>query len=112
MNTVLYPLRYCIAYSFDLRFLLIFCGVLCLNTLNSQIIIQPENPTSCEGDSITLSVSPTGDSTLFQWQDSTDVGWVNIEDDSFYSGSTSPALKIVNVPFAFHLRGFRCRVDF
>ncbi len=73
------------------------------------IITQnPTDQTVCKNELATFNISALyADS--YQWQESVGSGWINITDDAFYSGSTTPTLKIFTTTGMNGFR-YRCRV--
>ena len=62
------------------------------------ITTQPQNRITCEGQSVTFSIS-SNNVTGYQWQLSTDGGtnWSNIADNATYSGSATNSVTVSNV---------------
>lgn len=67
----------------------------------------------CPGFNVNYSVSATGTGLTYQWQISTDNGtsWNNITDGPQYSGTTTAALTIINVPTSLNNARYRCIVS-
>lgn len=66
---------------------------------------DPSNQRVCKSDIAVFSVEAIN-GTMFQWQEYNGVGWLNIEDNAFYSGAQSPDLNVYTVTgmdgFRFH----------
>ena len=71
-------------------------------TVNNPIVItsQPVNATVCTDKVATFSVTVTGTSPNYQWQESTNGGttFTNITNGGVYSGATTSTLTITNPP--------------
>lgn len=48
---------------------------------------------------------------IYQWQVSDSVGFKNIADTGFYTGTNTATLHFTNLPSAYNGRQFRCKVD-
>jgi hypothetical protein len=75
---------------------------------------QPAASTVCEGSNASFSVLATGSGALsYQWQVSTNGGstWSSISNGAGYSGATTAALQISNVPAALNANRYRCVVS-
>ena len=59
--------------------------------------------------STSITSNITGSS--YQWQVNTGSGFVNVSNDSNYSGSQSPTLQLNTIPSAWHGYRYRCLVD-
>lgn len=62
---------------------------------------------------------PTGSTSLtsavsgaaYQWQVNTGTGFINISDDTYYSGSNAATLQLSNIPSSYNNHIYRCLVD-
>lgn len=59
---------------------------------------HPQDVTSCPSTVATFEVAGTGTSLYYKWQENKGSGFVNLSDNTVYSGSTSPKLNIVVAP--------------
>lgn len=76
---------------------------------SSSSITQPINQTICENGTTNFSVSVTTGTYTYQWLVLNDSGnWVNVTNDSNYSGATSNTLTISNVPETFNGYQYYC----
>ncbi|MBS1510527.1 MAG: T9SS type A sorting domain-containing protein [Bacteroidetes bacterium] len=70
-------------------------------TVNTPIALtaQPGNTTVCAGSTANFSVTATGTSPVYQWQESTNGGttWNNITNGGVYSGATTASLTLTGV---------------
>lgn len=65
--------------------------------------------TRCAGGQLQIFSGLGG--TVFQWQQDAGSGFVNISDNSTFSGTNSIALTINNIPLGFNGNKYRCIVD-
>ena len=63
----------------------------------------------CETASTSIGAAVTG--STYQWQVNADTGFVNLKDDSIYSGTVSPTLKLSGIPYSLDGHQYRCLVD-
>jgi len=63
----------------------------------------------CPGGSATISSNITG--TTYQWQMDSGTGFVNISNNSNFSGTQTPNLQLINIPSAWYGYQLRCNVD-
>ena len=63
----------------------------------------------CPGGSTTLSINLSG--STYQWQLDTGSGFADIVDNSNYTGTNTPYLKLNNIPSAWYGYQYRCVVD-
>lgn len=73
--------------------------------------VQPENNyTVCENENLIIPVSVTG-SFVIQWQVSDDFGttWIDLIEDSIYSGVNSENLNLSGIPLSFNTYWFRAK---
>lgn len=72
------------------------------------ITLNPQDQTVCKNELALFTINALyADS--YQWQESVGSGWINITDDAFYSGSTTPVLSIFTTTGMNGFR-YRCRV--
>ncbi len=74
------------------------CATLTVNAV-TNITSQPANSTLCAGGNTSFSVSATGSSLGYQWQESTNGGgtWNNITNGGIYGGATTTTLTLTGV---------------
>lgn len=79
---------------------------------NNAIVIlnQPDNQKTVVGGTVTFKVEATCDQ--FQWQESRDGGttWVDLNENSIYTGVTTAQLSIHNLAQSFNGYLYRCNV--
>lgn len=86
------------------------------NEANQKKILIYKNKV---GESVTINACPgiqrliySGlPGTTFQWQQDAGTGFVNISNNSFFSGTQSSVLIIQNIPLAWNGYKFRCIID-
>ena len=74
------------------------------------ITAQPENRTICENGNTTFSVTATGTSLTYQWQENTGSGFNNITDGGVYSNATTSILSISGASMSYNNYAYRCLV--
>jgi len=79
----------------------------------NKISVLRHNPISnrklCPAANVSFNTSVTG--TAFQWQFNTGSGFSNISDNAIYSGTTTAALQVSNIPSSYYGYEYRCLVD-
>jgi uncharacterized protein (TIGR02145 family) len=90
-------------------------AVLSLNT-TPIITVQPVNKLVYTGQNIIFTITTSGSSLNYKWQESTDGGgtWSDISDggsDPAYSGALTAELKLTKVPLNFNNNKYRCIVS-
>lgn len=75
--------------------------------LPSQIITEPANQIACTGATAVFGLVADHVSS-YQWQYNTGSGFINLTDNSTYSGTTTDTLTITNVIAAMSGHQFRC----
>jgi uncharacterized protein (TIGR02145 family) len=97
----------------------VWSNIWCFNCA-PDIIIQPVDQITCEGENAVFSVSSTGTNLAYQWQkgifdeDGFIGSWTDLTDGGLnptYSGSNSSSLNITNIPFEFHNSSYRCIIS-
>lgn len=82
-----------------------------VNVLAAPQITGPSGITVCPNEPASFTVSATGTSPTYQWQESTNGGssWTNLANSSFYSGVTSASLTVTP---SYSMSGYeyRCQV--
>jgi len=77
-----------------------------LNVYEPPIITQnPVDDQVCKNDIAIFSIDALN-GTIYQWQEFSGVGWISLEDNSFYSGSQTPDLGIFTTT---GMNGFKYR---
>jgi hypothetical protein len=70
---------------------------------------HPANTAVCELSNTSFAITVTGAST-YQWQVDPGTGFVNITDNTIYSGATTATLNITAAPFSINNTQYRCIV--
>ncbi|MGL2966454.1 GEVED domain-containing protein [Flavobacterium sp. XGLA_31] len=92
----------------------------CVNThtvtvsVNQPVVISGISPTSNSvrpTQSATYTVSATGDSLTYQWQVDNGGGFVDITNDSMYSGATTATLSIADITSDMNGYQYQCVVS-
>ncbi|SDH74291.1 T9SS type B sorting domain-containing protein [Winogradskyella thalassocola] len=75
-------------------------------------ITHPNNQAICENSTATFSVSVNTGSYSYQWLVlNTSGNWVNVSNDSNYSGATTSTLNITNTPASFNGLQYYCMMS-
>jgi gliding motility-associated-like protein len=77
--------------------------------LTATITQQPLNVSLCNAGNASFNITANGASS-FQWQLNAGSGWVNVVDNSVYSGSNSNTLLVTAAGVAMNSFQFRCLV--
>ena len=80
-------------------------------TLNPIAIIsaQPVNVNSCEGSTVSFSVTATGPGLVYQWREKIGSGsFNNITDGGVYSGATTSTLTLTGITTAMNTNQYMC----
>lgn len=87
-------------------------AVLTVNAATS-ISSQPLNSVICAGTTTSFSVTATGASLTYQWQESTNSGgsWTNIANGGVYSGATTINLTLTGVLANMNTYQYRCVIS-
>jgi hypothetical protein len=72
-----------------------------------QIISQPDSVQSYPDNDVAFRVTSTGNPN-FQWQENNGSGWIDLQNNSRYSGVTNDTLVIFDVPLDFNGNNYRC----
>ncbi|MBK7432441.1 MAG: M36 family metallopeptidase [Chitinophagaceae bacterium] len=88
------------------------CATLTVNTA-VNITSQPAASTLCAGLNTSFSVTATGSSITYQWQESTNGGgtWNNVTNGGIYSGATTATLTLTGVLGSMNSYQYRCVVS-
>ncbi|GEM_PF-1260015 len=84
-----------------------------INSTNSIVITdQPDNATTCEGGSVTYSVTAPG-ATTYQWVVTTDYGmtWIPLTESPMFVGVNTSSLVVNGVSSSMSNFMFACRID-
>jgi PKD repeat protein len=76
-------------------------ATLTVNTV-PEIVTQPKDSTVCTNAGATFNVTATGTAVTYQWQVNKGSGFVNVADDSNFSGSALSTLTVTNAPATFN----------
>jgi hypothetical protein len=78
-----------------------------------SITNQPTNAVACVGGNATFSVTTTGSSISYKWQESTDGGstWSNINNGGIYSGATTNTVTLSPIVIAMNNYRYRCIIS-
>ncbi|MCB9055448.1 MAG: M36 family metallopeptidase [Chitinophagales bacterium] len=76
---------------------------------NASITTQPVASTVCEGVSTSFSIAATG-SLSYQWQVNSGSGFVDVANNTTYSGATTTTLNIANPAASLSGNQYRCVV--
>src|SRR5690242_20656088 len=82
-----------------------------VNVTAAPVISGPSNITVCPAEPASFTVSATGTSPSYQWQESTNGGssWSNLVNSSVYSGVTSASLTVIPT-YSMNGYEYRCQV--
>ena len=72
---------------------------------------NPGSSTICSGNNATFSVSATGSSLSYQWQENTGSSWANVSNGGVYSGATSSSLLLTAPGTSMSTYQYRCVVS-
>ncbi|MCB0736506.1 MAG: immunoglobulin domain-containing protein, partial [Bacteroidetes bacterium] len=75
------------------------------------ITAQPSDDTECAGGNASFSVTATGTSLTYQWQEDSGSGFANISNGGVYSGATTTSLTLTSVTTGMNGYDYRCVVD-
>lgn len=78
---------------------------------NPSITANPGNTAICDGGNGSFSVTATGSSLTYQWQEDDGGGFSNISNAGIYSGATTNALTLTSVSSTIDGYDYRCIVD-
>lgn len=78
---------------------------------NAVIIWQPANGTGFVGDYHSMEIYAAGAGLKYQWQKNTGSGFINMVDDSIYTGCNASILSIANLAKKMDGYQFRCLVS-
>ena len=78
----------------------------------TPIVIQPLSQSICENASATFTVGmDSGTGYTYQWKRLQNNGqWINVINDTFYSGATTASLLINQVPLSYHNNQYYCEI--
>ncbi|MBI3141325.1 MAG: immunoglobulin domain-containing protein, partial [Bacteroidetes bacterium] len=75
------------------------------------ITADPSDATVCVNDDPTFTVTATGTSITYQWQEDNGGGYTNISNGGVYSGATTATLTLTDVVAGMNGYAYRCVVD-
>jgi polygalacturonase len=73
------------------------------------LVVQNDTATLCNNDAVFFPSGFDGD-YKWQWQLSTDTGYININDDSIYTGTNADTLNLTNAPTSLYGNKYRCTI--
>ncbi len=76
---------------------------------NNQPVIDYNNINLCANGNTTINAGMSG--TIYQWQQDDGNGFMNITNNSNFSGSTTATLQLTGVPVTWHNYRYRCVVN-
>lgn len=83
-------------------------------TVNTPVAVtaHPTTVNVCATGSISFTVTATGSSPSYQWQESTNGGstWANISNGGVYSGATTSSLTLTGITASMNGNQYRCTV--
>ncbi len=82
------------------------CSYLGVGSL-PNITGQPANTAVCEGSNASFTLT-AGGATSYQWQVDPGTGFVNVTNNTIYSGATTATLNITTAPFSINNTQYRC----
>jgi hypothetical protein len=85
-------------------------SVLSVDTI-PVVIMPPQNTTICEQDTTVLSIQSIGTNVQYKWQINDGTGYVDVVDNSIYSGSATSALQISGAPATMTNYNYRCIIS-
>jgi len=77
---------------------------------NPAISVQPANVEVCQNNKDTIIISASGPGIVFQWQIKNGGSFINLTDNSTYTGSTTNALQISNADLSIDNSIYRCKL--
>jgi len=88
------------------------CGLLTVNT-PVTITSHPSNSTACAGANTSFSVTATGTTPAYQWQESVNGGvtWTDISNGGIYGGATTNTLSLTGITAGMNNYQYRCVVS-
>ena len=83
-----------------------------IGVLYAQVLINPLNQKICIGSNTIIRVNNTQPpNSIYRWQDSTSLGWVDLVNNLNVFGVTNDTLSFNNINFSFNNKKYRCIVD-
>ena len=79
------------------------------NNVGNFFIEKPGSTSVCPGGNATITSTVTG--TTYQWQVNTGGGFINVTDNTNYTGSNTVSLHLNAVPSSWYGYQYRCLVD-
>lgn len=72
-----------------------------------QLINQPDSVKSYPDNDVIFRVTSLGN-PVYQWQEDSGSGWIDLQNNEIYSGVTNDTLTIYDVPLSFNMFTYRC----
>ncbi|MFY0675210.1 MAG: PKD domain-containing protein [Bacteroidia bacterium] len=76
-----------------------------------SVTVDPSDETICDNSNASFSVTATGSSLVYQWQEDQGSGFANITNGGIYTGATSTTLNLTGVGTGLNGYDYRCVVD-
>lgn len=85
----------------------------CVLTVNGvpTVVTQPVQPTICVGSNASFTVVATGTALVYQWQESTTTGYVNVTNGGMFSGATTATLTLTAPLASMTGNTYRCEIS-
>ena len=78
---------------------------------NTPNITHPTSQTTCENGSVTFTASEDSGTFSYQWKTLDASGnWVNVTNNTYYSGATTSTLTVNNIPVSFNNNQYYCEI--
>jgi len=78
---------------------------------NTPNIMHPTSQTTCENGSVTFTASEDSGTFSYQWKTLDASGnWVNVTNNTYYSGATTSTLTVNNIPVSFNNNQYYCEI--
>lgn len=72
---------------------------------------QSVNTTVCVGSNATFEIAATGEAVTYQWEVNDGTGFVNVVNNTMYTGATTRTLNITGVTLGMNNYTYRCKVS-
>ena len=76
-----------------------------------SVTVDPSDVTICESNNTSFSVTATGSSLTYQWQEDQGSGYSNLSNGGVYSNATTATLSITGATSGMDGYKYRCEVD-
>ncbi len=77
---------------------------------NVSITTQPSDLAECEDGAVQFTVTATGTSLIYQWQENNGSGWSNLSDGGIYSGTGTDVLTLTGITSSMNSWDYRVTV--